>query len=346
LENNRALQVELVASYQARQIKLAPYAEACTKHFKTDWKNVRIDKPRQLGVQVLKNFPLTDLLSYIDWSPFFMAWELKGKYPKIFKDEYVGAQAKELFDNAQALLMDMIASERLQAHAVYGFWPAASQGDDVVLYTDESRTKELTRFHFLRQQWDRQGQTDFRCLADYVAPIDSGRQDYLGAFVVTTGHGADEYALEFAKNLDDYNSIMVKALADRLAEAFAESLHARARLDWGYGFEEQLSNEELIDEKYRGIRPAPGYSACPDHTEKRTLFKLLDAEANAGVKLTESCAMWPAASVSGFYFGHPESRYFAVDRITREQVEAYAKRKGIPVIEAERWLAPNLGYDA
>ncbi len=226
------------------------------------------------------------------------------------------------------------------------FWPAASSGDDVILYTDESRTKELTRFHFLRQQWERQGQTDFRSLADYIAPLDSGRHDYLGAFVVTTGHGADEFAAEYVKKFDDYNSIMVKALADRLAEAFAEYLHARARLDWGYGIEEQLTNDELIEEKYRGIRPAPGYSACPDHTEKRTLFKLLDAEANTGVKLTESCAMWPAASVSGYYFGHPESRYFAVDRVTRDQVEAYAKRKGMSVLEVERWLAPNLGYDS
>jgi 5-methyltetrahydrofolate--homocysteine methyltransferase len=346
LEANRTLQTELVSSYQARQIKLVPYADACAKRFKTDWQTVRIDKPRKLGIQVLKNYPLNDLLSYIDWSPFFMAWELKGKYPKIFNDPHVGPQAKELFDNAHGLLLDMIAANKLQAHAVYGFWPAASMGDDVVLYTDESRSQELTRLHFLRQQWERQGQSDFRSLADYVAPVDSGREDYLGAFVVTTGHGADEYAAEFAKKFDDYNSIMVKALADRLAEAFAECLHARARLDWGYGVEEQLTNEELIEEKYRGIRPAPGYSACPDHTEKRTLFQLLDAEANTGVKLTESCAMWPAASVSGYYFGHPESRYFAVDRITREQVEAYAKRKGMAMIEAERWLAPNLGYDA
>ncbi len=346
LTDNRQLQTELVASYQARQIKLVPYADACAKSFKTDWANVRIDKPSKLGLQVLKNFPLNDLLRYIDWSPFFMAWELKGKYPKIFKDEYVGKQAKELFDNAQALLMDMIASNALQAHAVYGFWPAASVGDDVILYTDDSRSKELTRLHFLRQQWERQGQTEFRSLADYIAPIDSGRQDYMGAFVVTTGHGADELADEYTKKLDDYNSIMVKALADRLAEAFAELLHARARMDWGFGLEEQLTNEDLIEEKYRGIRPAPGYSACPDHTEKRTLFKLLDAEANVGVKLTESCAMWPAASVSGYYFGHPESRYFAVDRVTREQVESYAKRKTMPIIEVERWLAPNLGYDS
>ena len=345
LEANRQLQTELVASYQTRQVKLLPYAEACARRFKTDWQTVRIDKPRQLGIQILKNFPLNDLVKYIDWSPFFMAWELKGKYPKILKDPNVGQQAQELFDNAHALLKDMIATGRLQANAVYGFWPAASDGDDVVLFTDESRSKELTRFHFLRQQWERQGQSDFRSLADYVAPLDSGREDYLGAFVVTTGHGADEYAMKFVKQLDDYNSIMVKALADRLAEAFAEYLHARARVDWGYGAEEQLSNDDLIEERYRGIRPAPGYSACPDHTEKRILFQLLDAEANTGVKLTDSCAMWPAASVSGFYFAHPESRYFAVDRVTKDQITNYAQRKGMSVAEVERWLAPNLGYE-
>jgi 5-methyltetrahydrofolate--homocysteine methyltransferase len=203
----------------------------------------------------------------------------------------------------------------------------------------------LTRFHFLRQQWERKGQIDFRSLADYIAPIDSGRQDYLGAFVVTTGIGADEMARQFEAQHDDYSSIMVKAVADRLAEAFAELLHEQARLDWGYGIEEKLTNEELIEEAYRGIRPAPGYPACPDHTEKRILFELLDAERQIGVSLTESCAMWPAASVSGFYFGHPDARYFAVDRISRDQVDAYAKRKGLSLRETERWLSPNLGYD-
>jgi 5-methyltetrahydrofolate--homocysteine methyltransferase len=203
----------------------------------------------------------------------------------------------------------------------------------------------LTRFHFLRQQWERKGQSDYRSLADYIAPVDSGRNDYLGAFVVTAGIGTDEMARKFEAQHDDYSSIMVKAVADRLAEAFAELLHEQARLDWGYGIEENLSNDQLIEEAYRGIRPAPGYPACPDHTEKRTLFELLDAERQIGVSLTESFAMWPAASVSGFYFGHPNSRYFAVDRITRDQVEAYAKRKGISVRETERWLSPNLGYE-
>jgi 5-methyltetrahydrofolate--homocysteine methyltransferase len=342
---NSQLHEELRASYEARNIQLIPYAEARNRGFATDWSSLRIDRPTFLGLRILDDYPLHKLTSYIDWTPFFMAWELKGKYPKIFQDEYVGKQAKELFDNANGLLLDIIASRSLKARAVYGFWPAAADGDDVILYTDDSRTAELTRFHFLRQQWDRKGQQAFRSLADYIAPIDSGRQDYLGAFVVTTGQGADELAAEFEKKHDDYNSIMVKAIADRLAEAFAELLHEQARLDWGYGVEEKLTNEQLIDEAYRGIRPAPGYAACPDHTEKRILFDLLQAESKIGVKLTESCAMWPAASVSGFYFAHPESRYFAVDRISEDQVQDYARRKGMSVREVERWLAPNLGYE-
>ncbi len=233
----------------------------------------------------------------------------------------------------------------LTANAVYGFWPAESRGDDVVLFADDTRTTELTTFHMLRQQWQRQGQSEFRSLADYIAPQGSGRKDYMGAFAVTAGLGCDELAMSFFKQHDDYNSIMTKALADRLAEAFAELLHARARREWGYGQSEALSNDELIDEQYRGIRPAPGYPAGPDHTEKRTLFNLLQAEAHAGINLTESLAMWPAASVSGMYFAHPQSRYFSVDRITRDQVEDYAKRKGMALRDVERWLAPNLGYD-
>jgi 5-methyltetrahydrofolate--homocysteine methyltransferase len=228
---------------------------------------------------------------------------------------------------------------------VYGFWPAATVDGDIVLFTDESRTTELTRFHTLRQQWQRKGQTYFYALSDFIAPTDSGRLDYLGAFAVTAGHGVDELVRRFEAEHDDYSAIMVKALADRLAEAFAECLHRQARLDWGYGAEEHLSNVELIAEKYRGIRPAPGYPACPDHTEKGTLFKLLDAERAAGIHLTESYAMTPAASVSGWYFAHPQSRYFAVDRITRHQVEDYAQRKAMTTAEVERWLAPNLGYE-
>ncbi len=214
-----------------------------------------------------------------------------------------------------------------------------------MLFVDDDRERELTRFHTLRQQWQRKGQSEFYALADFVAPLDSGRRDYIGAFAVTTGIGVDEIARHYEADHDDYNSIMVKALADRLAEAFAEALHKTVRDEWGYGRDEQLSSEDLIEEKYRGIRPAPGYPACPDHTEKRILFDLLDAERTAGIKLTENFAMWPAAAVSGLYFAHPQARYFAVDRLTRDQVEDYARRKGMTVAEVERWLAPNLGYE-
>jgi 5-methyltetrahydrofolate--homocysteine methyltransferase len=345
VSDNIKLQDELRSSYEARQVKLIPYADAMSKKFETDWTSTRVDQPSFLGPRVLKEYPLEKIAKYIDWSPFFMAWELRGKYPKILSDSVVGTEAKKLFDDANKILFDCMVNHHLKANAVYGFWPANSIGDDVLLFTDDSRSKELTRFHFLRQQWERKGQSDFRSLADYIAPVDSGRKDYLGAFVVTTGIGADEMARQFESQHDDYSSIMIKAVADRLAEAFAELLHEQARLDWGYGVEENLSNEQLIEEAYRGIRPAPGYPACPDHTEKRTLFELLDAERQIGVHLTESCAMWPAASVSGFYFGHPDARYFAVDRITQDQVVAYSKRKGISVREAERWLSPNLGYE-
>jgi 5-methyltetrahydrofolate--homocysteine methyltransferase len=238
-----------------------------------------------------------------------------------------------------------VSEQWLRASAAYGFWPANSVGDDVIVYTDTSRSTEKCRFHFLRQQWERVGQKCFHSLADFIAPLDSGRLDYIGAFAVTSGLGIEEHVARFEKDHDDYKSILLKALADRLAEAFAESLHKKVRNEWGYGLNEGLSNDELIDEKYRGIRPAPGYPACPDHTEKRTLFALLEAEKNAGIKLTENFAMYPAAAVSGLYFAHPQSRYFAVDRLTRDQVEPYAARKGMPLAEVERWLGPNLGYD-
>ena len=343
---NREEQAGLVEAFNRRQqVSLIPYAEAVKNRFQTDWKTVRIDEPSFLGRRVLENFPLSELVPYIDWSPFFMTWELKGKYPKIFQDGTVGEAARKLFDDAQVLLKRIVKDKLLTAKAVYGFWPAAAVGDDIVLYTDESRSAELTRFHTLRQQWERKGQRAFYALADFVAPVDSERKDYLGAFAVTTGIGLDELVAEFDRDHDDYNSIMAKALADRLAEAFAERLHKQARDEWGYGREEQFTTEELIDEKYRGIRPAAGYPACPDHTEKRILFDLLDAEEAAGIRLTENFAMWPASSVSGLYFGHPESRYFAVDRISREQAEDYARRKGISLAKVEKWLAPNLGYD-
>jgi 5-methyltetrahydrofolate--homocysteine methyltransferase len=274
-----------------------------------------------------------------------LAWELKGKYPLILSDASVGEEAAKLFADAKALLSRIVKERLLTAHAVYGFFPANVDGDDIVVYADETRGLERARFPMLRQQWEREGQTCFRSLADYVASTSSGRADYFGMFAVTAGHGADELAKRFEAEHDDYNAIMTKALADRLAEALAELLHERARRDWGYGKGEHLSKEELIDEKYRGIRPAPGYPACPDHTRKAAVWKLLDVESSTGIRLTESYAMWPAASVSGWYFSHPEARYFAVDMITRDQVESYATRTGMTVKEAERWLAANLGYE-
>ncbi|MCY2989869.1 MAG: methionine synthase [Planctomycetota bacterium] len=343
--DNQHLQRQLVESFHARHIKLIPYAEAGQRRFPTDWAAVRIDQPAFLGVHVLPDLPLAKLLDYIDWSPFFMAWELKGKYPAILEDPEVGPAAREVYHNARQLLHDIVHHRWLTAKAVYGFWPAASDGDDIVVFTDERREQELTRLHTLRQQWERKGQDYFRALADYVAPRDAGRPDYVGAFVVTTGVGADELCTRFDAQHDDYNSIMVKALADRLAEAFAEYLHQQVRVDWGYGKSEHLSHEDLLHERYRGIRPAPGYPAQPDHTEKGILFDLLRAEANLGVQLTDSYAMLPAASVCGLYLAHPEARYFAVDRITKDQLESYAHRKRLTVAEAERWLAQNLAYE-
>jgi 5-methyltetrahydrofolate--homocysteine methyltransferase len=343
---NRELQKQLVASHEKRQdAKLLPYDEALARRFKTDWESVDIPKPSFTGARVMNDVSLGLLRQYIDWSPFFLTWELKGKYPTIFDDRRLGEPARKLFDDAQELLQRIIEDKLLTARGTFGFWPAASQVDDIIVYTDESRTAELGRFHALRQQWERKGQDAFYSLADFIAPVESGRHDYVGAFAVTSGIGADELAKRFERHHDDYNSIMVKALADRLAEAFAEWLHVTARKEWGFGVQEKLSSDDLIAEKYRGIRPAPGYPAQPDHTEKRTLFQLLDAERNAGIQLTESYAMHPAASVSGLYFAHPNSRYFAVDRITRDQVEDYARRKGTSIAEVERWLAPNLGYE-
>ncbi len=343
---NRALQKQLVASHEKRQeAKLVPYVEALSRRFQTDWATVDIPKPEFTGVRVLDEVSLTKLREYIDWSPFFLTWELKGKYPRIFEDPQLGEAARKLFDDANELLDRIIQKKLLTARGVYGFWPAGSQGDDIIVYADESRAKEQCRFHALRQQWERKGQTTFYSLADFIAPLESGRPDYIGAFAVTAGIGADELAKSFDRQHDDYNSIMAKSLADRFAEAFAEYLHTEARRAWNYGRREKLSNADLIAEKYRGIRPAPGYPAQPDHTEKRTLFRLLDAERATGIRLTESFAMHPAASVSGLYFAHPDAHYFAVDRITRDQVEDYARRKGMSVAEVERWLAPNLGYE-
>jgi 5-methyltetrahydrofolate--homocysteine methyltransferase len=345
-ENRAAQQRERENFARRRQRQLVPYAEALRRRFAIQWKNSPVARPAFLGTRALRDFPLEKLVPYIDWSPFFMAWELSGKYPAILKDPKVGPAAQELFTNANRLLEQAIREKLFKAQAVYGFFPANADGDDLVVYADDGRSKERLRFHALRQQWEREGQTSFRSLADYLAPAGSGVADYLGAFAVTAGFGVEELVKGFEAQHDDYNAIMSKALADRLAEAFAELLHERARRDWGYGRHEDLSPEDLIAEKYRGIRPAPGYPACPDHTEKRTIWNLLGVEEATGIRLTESYAMWPAASVSGLYFGHPEARYFAVDLVTRDQVEDYARRKGMPPAEVERWLAPNLAYEA
>ncbi|MCA9149766.1 MAG: methionine synthase, partial [Planctomycetales bacterium] len=288
VRENQQLQADLVKSYRQRQVKLVPYAQACERKFATDWQTVAVDRPSFTGVRAFDNFDLSQLLDVIDWTPFFMTWEMKGKYPAILQDSIYGEEATKLFADAKTMLQRVIADGSVKGRAVYGFWPANSDGDDVVLYQDETRTNELTRLHFLRQQWERQGQHDFRCLADYVAPIGSGKADYIGGFAVTAGIGVAELAAIYDADHDDYHSIMVKAIADRLAEAMAEWLHRQARQDWGYGAGEKLTNDQLINEAYRGIRPAPGYPACPDHTEKATLFRLLDAETNTGISLTES----------------------------------------------------------
>jgi 5-methyltetrahydrofolate--homocysteine methyltransferase len=343
---NREEQRQLAESYRQRQsVHLVPYEQAIASRFKTDWQTVRIDTPSFLGRRVLDRLPLEQLVEYIDWSPFFLTWELKGKYPKILTDPKFGEAATRLYDDARRLLDRIVREKSLTARGVYGFWPAAAIGDDIAVYNDDKRATEIARFHTIRQQWERKGQTAFYALADFVAPAESGRRDYLGGFAVSAGIGCDELVRSFEADHDDYNAIMTKALADRLAEAFAEYLHAQARAEWGYGRAEHLSNDDLIDEKYRGIRPAPGYPACPDHTEKRILFDLLEAESATGITLTETFAMYPAASVSGLYFAHPDARYFAIDRIARDQSESYARRKNMPLSEIERWLAPNLGYE-
>ncbi|MBJ39441.1 MAG: methionine synthase [Gammaproteobacteria bacterium] len=301
-------------------------------------------RPSFLGIREFTNVSIESLTPFIDWTPFFVAWDLAGKYPRILDDDVVGDAARSLFEDAQALLRQIEAEQLLQANAVIGFWPANQAGDDIVLYTSEARTTELNRLHHLRQQMDKPSGGVNHCLSDFVAPFEAG-VDYVGGFVVTTGLGADALADAFEAEHDDYNAIMTKALADRLAEAFAEYMHERVRKElWGYSADEDFSNAELIRESYTGIRPAPGYPACPDHTEKRTLFALLDATERAGVALTESCAMTPAASVSGFYFAHPQARYFGLGKIGRDQVESYATRKGQSVAETERWLGPNLNY--
>ncbi len=318
-------------------------AEARVQKTPVDWASTEIHTPKFTGNKVLENYDLAELVPYIDWTPFFHTWELRGSYPKIFQDPYVGTEAKKLFDDALELLKKVVDEKLLQANAVLGFYPANSVGDDIVLTLEDGSEKVI---HTLRQQAEKAKGEPYYALSDFIAPKESGRQDYFGGFAVTAGIGIDRLVQEFERNHDDYNSIMIKAIADRLAEAFAEKLHEMVRKDfWGYASDERLSNEELIKEAYRGIRPAPGYPACPDHTEKATLFELLDAEKNTGIFLTESFAMFPTAAVSGFYFAHPQSRYFGLGKIDRDQVEEYAKRKGMSLADTERWLSPNLGYE-
>lgn len=319
--------------------------EARANKFKIEWKTEDIAKPNKLGLTEFKDFPLSELVDYIDWTPFFQTWELAGRYPKILEDEVVGEAAQKVFNDAQAMLKRIVDEKWLTVSGVVGIWPANSVGDDVELYTDDTRSAKLSVAHTLRQQTKKAGGVPNIALADFVAPKETGLQDYLGGFAVTAGLGIEKKLAVFEADHDDYNSIMLKALADRLAEAFAEKLHEIVRTEtWGYETD-KLSNEELIKEKYRGIRPAPGYPACPDHTEKPELFKLLNAESITGMSLTDSLAMMPAASVSGFYFAHPQSKYFGLGKISKDQVEDYATRKGMEVKQVERWLSPNLNYD-
>jgi 5-methyltetrahydrofolate--homocysteine methyltransferase len=342
---HRAEYEALRKNYAAPRQKLIPIEAARARRAPIAWRAEDLATPAFTGTRVLDNFPLATLRAFIDWTPFFHTWELKGVYPRIFDDEKQGAQARQLFEEANALLDAIVGQKLLTARAVYGFFPAAAVGDDFELYTDATRTRVLERLHNLRQQADWDGNEPCRSLADFIAPKETGLADTIGAFAVTTGIGLGELCDSFRVKHDDYNAIMAEALADRLAEAFAECLHKRVREEWGYGCAEKLTNEELIEAKYRGIRPAPGYPACPDHTEKGALWRLLDVEKNTGMRLTESFAMWPGSSVSGFYFAHPESRYFSLGKIGRDQVADYAARKAMTLAEAERWLGPNLNYE-
>jgi len=338
----RVDQAELREKYASRsQRALLTYEAAKANHLVTDWDTQEIAVPWFVGKRILEDEPLEKIVPLIDWTFFFSAWELKGRFPAIFDHPEYGHAARELYDHAQTLLKRIVKEKRFKARGVYGFWPANSVGDDIVVYKDDARNVELARFHMLRQQEPIADKRPNRSLADFVAPKESMAPDYIGAFAVTAGIGVDELVKEFEAQHDDYNAIIAKALADRLAEAFAEYLHAQARHDWGYGKSEHFTSEDLAAERYRGIRPAFGYPACPDHTEKATLFELLDAPA-VGITLTENFAMWPAASVSGLYFSHPQAKYFIVGRIGRDQLEDYAKRKDKPLADAERWLGPNL----
>jgi 5-methyltetrahydrofolate--homocysteine methyltransferase len=332
-------------THSAPRQKVVSLETARSRRTPIEWRAEDLPVPAFIGVRLLDNFPLATLREFIDWTPFFHTWELKGVYPRILDDEKQGAQARQIFVEANALLDLIIEKNLITARGVYGFFPASAVGDDIELYTDGTRTNVLERFHFLRQQANREGSEPCRSLADFVAPKETGLPDHIGAFAVTSGIGLKELCDRFRAEHDDYNAIMAEAIADRLAEAFAECLHKCVRDEWGYGREEGLSNADLIQEKYRGIRPAAGYPACPDHTEKGTLWRLLDVQANTGMLITESFAMWPGSSVSGLYFAHPESRYFSLGKIDRDQVADYHQRKGMTIAEVERWLGQNLNYD-
>jgi 5-methyltetrahydrofolate--homocysteine methyltransferase len=352
-EQKPAFMAETVAKQERQRIDfnsrqsrrpLISLADARARAPKFDWKSLDIPRPEFLGRRVFDPVPLEDIVPFIDWGPFFSAWELRGRFPDILKDEIVGTEATKLFDDAQVLLKRIVAEKRYTAKAVMALWPANAVGDSVELYSDEKRSRVLTTFHFLRQQLDKPADQFNHCLADYIAPRDSGRIHYIGGFAVTAGHGVEQLAMEFKAAHDDYSAIMAQALGDRLAEALAELLHKREREFCGFGRTENLSMDDIIREKYRGVRPAPGYPACPDHTEKPPLFAALDATPATGITLTESCAMHPASSVSGMYFNHPDAKYFGVGKIGRDQIEDYAKRKQMSVASVERWLGPYLDY--
>jgi 5-methyltetrahydrofolate--homocysteine methyltransferase len=365
---------ELRVSHAARQQEknYLSIAQARQKPTGIDWTGFKAKQPSFLGVKYFQDYSLAEIAKYIDWTPFFSTWQLSGKYPRIFDNETVGQEARKLFNDAQVLLQEIIDQKLLTAKAALGFFPANALGDDIILHDFVESVQEVpcekhgshahasfsiqrkdetsdskAWLHHLRQQGQKSASLPNRCLSDFVAPLSTGETDFVGAFAVTTGIGIEALLAKYEAEHDDYNSIMVKALADRLAEAFAELMHERVRREyWGYAADEALSNEELISEKYQGIRPAPGYPACPDHTEKKRLFELLDAEKQIGIVLTESYAMYPVSAVSGFYFSHPESTYFGLGKIAKDQVVDYAARKGMPLEEVERWLSPVLTYDA
>jgi 5-methyltetrahydrofolate--homocysteine methyltransferase len=342
---HRADYEALRKAHAAPKQQVVPLEIARARRTPIEWRAEDLPAPAFTGVHVLDNFPLATLREFIDWSPFFHTWGLKGIYPRILEDERQGTEATKIFNDANVLLDRIIEQNLITARGVYGFFPASAIGDDVELYADSTRGDALERFHFLRQQANREGNEPCRSLADFIAPKETGLPDHIGAFAVTSGIGLTELCDKYRAEHDDYNAIMAEAIADRLAEAFAECLHKRVRNEWGYGCAENLSPAELIQEKYRGIRPAPGYPACPDHTEKGTIWRLLDVQKNTGMIITESFAMWPGSSISGLYFAHPKSRYFSLGKIDRDQVADYHERKGMTIAEVERWLGPNLNYD-